>query len=126
MSEKVYQLRKLQSADLFPMFNIVNKIGFNEFKKSFESEEMKKMMKKGKSGDQAALGAKIMFDIAGIVIANLASAETDIYTFLSNISNLSAEEIKTLDMSDFFEMIIEVLKKEEFKDFIKVVSKLFK
>lgn len=44
MAETTYELRKLCSKDMFPMFNIIRKIGVKEFKACFESEEVKKMI----------------------------------------------------------------------------------
>ena len=42
------------------------------------------------------------------------------------VSNLSEKEVKSLSMADFTQMIIDVIKKEDFADFIKVVFTLFK
>lgn len=39
---------------------------------------------------------------------------------------MSVKDLEALDMVTFFEMIVDVFKKDEFKDFIGVVSKLFK
>ena len=44
----------------------------------------------------------------------------------SLISGMSKDDIRNLPISTFTEMIIDVVKKEEFKDFFGVVSKLFK
>lgn len=119
-----YELRKLEAGDIFPMFNIISKIGVKELKGCFESEDVKTMVA-GKS-DVNAIGAKVLLDVAGIIICNISSAEQDIYSFLSGLSGMSKEEIKKLDMATFAEMIITVFKKEEFKDFFQVVSELFK
>jgi hypothetical protein len=44
---------------------------------------------------------------------------------LSQTSNLSVKQVETLDFPTFTEMVIDFVKKPEFRDFIKVVSKLF-
>jgi hypothetical protein len=44
---------------------------------------------------------------------------------LSNTSNLSVEQVEKLEFPIFTEMVIDFVKKPEFRDFIKVVSKLF-
>ena len=64
--------------------------------------------------------------MAGIIFAHISDAEKEIYTFLAGLSGMKEKEIAELDMVVFAEMIIDVFKKEQFKDFIKVVSKLFK
>lgn len=138
--EKPYQLRKLSAEDVFPMLNIVKKIGLKEFKECLSEEALKNavsLFADGEKTDDAeknentmiALGLSVLpsaLDIVDVVIANIVKIESDLYKFLEQISNLSAEEIKKLDMADFFEMIVDVVKKEEFKDFFSVVSKLFK
>ena len=80
----------------------------------------------GEQADLNAVGLAVAVDIAGVIMANVPNAKEDIYLFLSQISNMSKDDIKELPISTFAEMIIDVVKKEEFKDFFGVVSKLFK
>lgn len=63
--------------------------------------------------------------MVGIVLGNLPKCESDIYSFLADLSGKKSKEISELDMSEFAEMIKEVLAKDEFKDFFTVVSKYF-
>lgn len=129
-TEKKYELRELQSKDVFPMFRIISKIGVKEFKSCLETEEVKdaisKMANKQENANVEAVGMAVMLDIASVVISHIADAEADIYQFLSGLSGMSRKDLESLDMVTFFEMIVDVFKKEEFKDFIGVVSKLFK
>ena len=119
-----WEFRELCSSDIFPVFRIMNKIGFKQFKECFQSDEVKAMAKSGKK-DVASIGMTIFFDVAGIIIENISSCENDLYELLASVSNLSKEEIKKLSMADFAEMIIDFIKKPDFADFFKVVSKLF-
>lgn len=129
---KAYELRRLTADDVFPMFQIVSKIGIKEFKACFESPEVMQMIKDalsdGKTKDDvtASVGMKVTFDVAEIVVSNLASCKSDIYQFLAQLSGMTAKEIGELPMMTFFEMIIDVFKKDEFKDFFQVVAKLLK
>lgn len=129
-TEKKYELRELQSKDVFPMFRIISKIGVKEFKSCLETEEVKdaisKMANKQENANVEAVGMAVMLDVASVVISHIADAEADIYQFLSGLSGMSRKDLESLDMVTFFEMIVDVFKKEEFKDFIGVVSKLFK
>lgn len=125
-----YELRTLTAKDMFPMFKIISAIGVKEFRTCFESEDVRRAIasaqENGASVDLSAVGMMIMLDVAGIVISRLPACEADIYTFLANISNLSKKEIEQLDIVTFTEMVVDVIKKPEFKDFIGVASKLFK
>ncbi len=134
MSEtnKVYELRKLTSKDVFPMFRIISKIGVKEFKECFESEEIKSLISGKKAdanaveADANAVGFAVVLNIAGVVISNIPKAEDDIFNFLASLSGMERKDVEALDLAVFAEMIIDIVKKEEFKDFIGVVSKLFK
>lgn len=125
---KAYELRRLTAEDVFPMFQIISKIGIKEFKACFESPEVMQMVKGAASGDDVTttVGMKVAFDLAGIIVSNLASCKNDIYQFLAQLSGMTTKEIAGLPMMTFFEMIIDVFKKDEFKDFFQVVAKLLK
>ena len=128
--EKKYELRELQSKDMFPMFRVINKIGVKEFKACFEADEVKNAMSaitnKQESANLEAIGLQVMIELASVVISHIGDAEQEIYAFLSGLSGMSKKELEELDMITFTEMIVDVFKKEEFKDFFGVVSKLFK
>ena len=127
---KPYAFRRLNSTDVFPMCKIIGAIGVNEFKACFEGDGIMDMIKTfGNDGDESknivSLGISVGLEIANTIFNNLPKCESSIYQLLSQTSNLSIDEVKALDFVVFTEMIIDFVKKEEFKDFIKVVSKLF-
>ena len=127
---KPYTFRKLSSVDVFPMFKIIGAIGINEFTACFEKDGVKNMIASftGESGEDMSsiVGISVILEIANVIIGNLPKCENEIYQILSQTSNLTVKQVQELDMAVFFEMVIDFVKKEEFKDFIKVVSKLFK
>lgn len=122
------ELRKLNSDDIFPMCQIVKLIGIDEFKKCFSTPEVQKLIiEDGGTGKAAGqVGISIMFDIAAIVIGNLPRCKVEIYNFLSSLTDATPEELGKLSIAEFTQLIIDLAQKEEFKDFIGVVSKLFK
>jgi len=137
--QKKFELRGLKSCDMFPMFGILSKIGFKDLKNSLTPESIQDMMDAfkesegdGKDKDKDSNGAKttfvgfsIVMDVVEIIMKNLPRCEKEIYSFLANLSGMTVEEIADLDMVTFTEMIIAVVQKDEFKDFFKVVSRLF-
>lgn len=130
---KPYEFRTLSAEDIFPMFNIINKIGITEIKTFIEGGGMKDVLSAFITGDDnkdensvTKLGISVFFELASIILRNLPKCENDVFQLLSSTSNLSVEQVRKLDLATFTEMIIDFVKKEEFKDFIKVVSKLFK
>lgn len=130
-NEKDYTLRPLCSKDIFPMSKIISKIGINEFAKCFQSEEIKNLIShvqgENSSDDSATIvGISVALDIANVILGNLSACEQEIYSLLAGLSGMTKKQIETLPMNTFFEMVIDVIKKDEFKGFIQVVSRLFK
>ena len=133
---KAYVLRELRADDVFPMFKIISKIGVREFKACFESDAIKAMISQTKKGEDKkgdavndrslAVGMVVIFDVVSLIIDKLPGCRDDIYLFLSNISGMAKDEIAALPMVTFTEMIVDIIKKDEFKDFFGVVSKLLK
>lgn len=126
--QKAYTLRALEAKDVFLMSKIVGAIGINEFKDCFNPDSFKGVIDSADNSDDAVMevGMAVFFDIAGIVFNNLPKCEKDVYKFLGNLSGMDTKQIESLPMNTFIEMIIDVVQKEEFKDFMQVVSKLFK
>ena len=127
---KPYKLRELTSKDVFPMFRIISKFGINEFKKCFDPQLVKQFINEQGEVEMDKLasivGINISFDIASVIASNVPKCEDEIFDFLASISNLKRNEIEKMSMITFFEMIVDVVQKKEFKDFFGVVSKLFK
>lgn len=122
----VFSFRKLTAQDVFPMFKILSKIGINEFAECFGKENVQKLMTGMSDGNLTTMmGISVTLEIANIVLGNLPKCENEIYQMLSSTSNLSVEEVKGLDIPTFTAMVIEFIRKDEFRDFIKVVSGLF-
>lgn len=131
--EQPYTLRALAAKDVFPMVKIISKIGINEFTKAFESDEIKQLITAVTSEEDAGdndkltvVGISVALDVANTVLIHLGSCEQEIYAFLAGVSGMTKQEIEELPMNTFFEMIVDVFKKAEFKNFIGVVSKFFK
>ena len=127
--EKPYTFRRLSTADLFPTLKLLNKLGIKQMR---DDENVKKIVAqlsaasaRGKI-DAAALGIDMFLELTCIIVDNLPKCEAELYDLLSRTSNLTAEDIKTQDMAITFEMILDFVKKEEFGDFFRAVSKLFK
>jgi hypothetical protein len=125
-----FELRSLKADDLFLMFSILSKIGFNDIKEILTPEKVKEITS-AFNQDEASedmstfLGFNIVFSAVEIILKNLPSCKKEIYTLLSSLSGMTPTAIADLDMVTFTEMVIAVVKKEEFKDFFKAVAKLF-
>lgn len=121
---RVYTLRKVDARDIAPLAIIVSKIGFKEFKSCFDSPEVKAGISDG-SLDLEKAGMTVMFDVMGIVIANIPKCIDDVFAFIASLTGFDVEDVKRLDLDVITEIIIEIFQKEEFKKVFKAASKLF-
>lgn len=124
---KKYELRKLEAKDIAPMTSIIAKIGIKEIKGCFNPADIQELIS-GKNADAAAsaVGLSVVTDIAGVILTNYEKCQSDIFKLLASLADVNVKQIESLSIDVFMDMVIDVIKKEEFKDFFKVVSKLFK
>lgn len=120
-AEKPYTLRALEAKDVFIVSKILSQIGLKEFKGAFNPKLIS-----GSEKDIDAIGMTVFFDMSQVLLGNLPKCEKDIYAFLSSLSGMDKGAVESLPMNTFIEMIFDVVRKEEFTDFFKLVSKLFK
>lgn len=131
---KPYTFRPLGGEDVFLMFKIIGKIGVKEFNACFENDGIKHLVagmmgEKALQADEASVSVtyiSVILEVADVLFNNIAKCENEIFQMLSQTSNLSVAQVKKLPLAQFTEMVIDFIKKEEFRDFIEVVSRLFK
>ena len=126
-----FELRLLNAKDIAPMTAILSKIGFKEIRSCFENPALQQVATaagKSKKNDKAVVnvGLSVATDIAGVILEHYSKCQDDLFKFLASLSGKNVSEIEDLPIDTFAEMIIAVVKKEEFKSFFLVVSKLFK
>lgn len=114
--ERPYTLRKLKDGDLFPLLKILRKLGLKEFKDTLMQ------VANGKSLQE--LGLVIILDIADVIIGNLDKVEDDVYSFYSDISGMSVDEIKEMEFGTLPLMIYDSFSEVKNASFFKVLSKL--
>lgn len=139
---KPYTFRQLGGEDMFLMFRIIGKIGVKEFNACFENDGIRQLIsgmaeerateekaaegEDEKSAPSAVTYIAVILEIADVIFKNLPKCEDEVFKLLSQTSDLAIEQVKALSLAQFTEMVVDFIKKEEFKDFIKVVSKLFR
>lgn len=123
-------MRMLKSTDIFPMVQILNKIGFSEIRDIITPEKLTGLLSDDDQEDSVdlstILGFNLIFEIATIILKNLTKCKDDLYSFLSDVSEKSVKELEDQTPAEFLQLIIDVLKKPEFGDFFKVVSNFIK
>lgn len=130
--EKTYTLRDMTAEDVFPVFKIISCIGMKEVKNCFEDDEVKAAMKamigdtEGENPDVTAVGITVAVNIADVLFNNLPKCKDHIYHLLANLSGMNKNEIAALPMATFMNMVVDIIMKEEFKDFFQAAARLLK
>lgn len=115
--EKPYTLRKLKDRDLFPLLQILKKIGLKDFKEPFiQVASGQKTLKQ--------IGYLVALDMADILVNNIPRAEEEIYSLWSDLSGIPAEEIKNMEFGTLPLMIADTFGEMRNTSFFKVLSKL--
>lgn len=123
MEKPLYTLRDLRAEDLFAMLRILNKIGVGDAANLFHSAEIKDSIsaakEKGAEGDALldAVGVKVTIRLVELLISSLPECEKELYAFLASLSGMKAKDIAALPMGTFIDMLMELFRKDEFRDF---------
>ena len=125
-----YNMRNLQATDIFSVVKILNGIGLKNIKEAINIDEINNL-RKGMTEDNAdvitsQVGINVVMSIATIILENLPNVESDLYNFIGSVIDMKAKDVAKMDMGDFMDLLITIIKKEEFKDFFKRASKLIK
>ena len=119
------ELRALKSTDIAPVCRIISAIGIKEFRSCFEGERVKSLLANGKLNAES-VGIGVMFEIAGVVVQNIPKADADIQKFAASVSGMTVSKIQEMSFTDYVDLIIRIIKKDEFRDFFSRVARLFK
>lgn len=112
-----YTLRKFKDGDLFPLLNILKKIGIKDCKEAFIQ-----VATGGKTVKQ--VGILAAFDMADIFIGNLPKAETEIYALYADMAGITVEQIKEMEFGTLPLMIYDSFHEVKNTSFFKVLSRL--
>ena len=125
-----YEMRKLQATDIFSVVKILNGIGLKNIKEAIDFEEINKIRKGMTENNAEAItsqvGLNVVMSIATVILENLPKIENDLYNFIGSVIGIKTKDVAKMDMGEFMDVLITIIKKEEFKDFFKRASKLIK
>lgn len=131
--QKPYTLRALCAKDVFPMVKIIRKIGLKDIGKAFNPEEIKAITESVSEEENATVdsiaetvGVTVVLKIVDVILENLEAVEQEIFGFLGGLAGMTADEVGSLPMDVFFEMLVDTFQSKEFVGFMKVVSRFLK
>ena len=149
--EKPYTLRKLSAKDISPMIKIIKKMNIQRLKNVIseldlstimnaldEKQEASKHSINNTEGIEneldlstsseifAKIGETLIFEAIPLILDALDDCMEDTNKFLANVANIELEELENMDIDIYFNLIYDVIKKDEFVGFMKVVSRFLK
>ena len=115
--ERPYTLRKFKDGDLWPLLQILKKIGIKDCKEAFMQVA---------SGEKTVkdIGILAAFDLADILIGNLTKVEEEVYSLYSDMAGIAADDIKSMEFGTLPLMIMDSFNEVKNTSFFKVLSKL--
>ena len=102
------EMRALTAKDIAPVCKILSKIGITEILTNLQSL---------KEQD----GLEAMAKIIDSILYNLDKVQDELFSFVSSVVG---QDVSKLGMAEFTEILAEVIKKEEFRDFFTAAFKL--
>lgn len=130
-----YTLRKFKDGDLFPLLNILKKIGIKDCKEAFiqvdtgdktVKQDCKEAFIQVATEDKTVkqVGILTAFDMADIFIGNLPKAEAEIYALYADMAGITVEQIKEMEFGTLPLMIYDSFHGVKNTSFFKVLSRL--
>lgn len=134
--ERPYTLRKFKDSDLYPLLQLLRKIGIKDFKNAitkslkkipnFNSDDYESEEEKEAALDkiQKEAGIDVVIDLSDFMISKIDSNKEDIYEFYSELSGIPSDEIKNMEFGTLPLMIYDSFREVKNTSFFKVLSKL--
>lgn len=138
VEEKPYKFKELSFDDIFPMMALINKIGLEKVMGLMENKSISNLIQNKKPIKLDDKGNKVLDEegnevvdneeymkevgmaivaIVQLIISCLGNCRNELYSVLSSASNLSIEEVSKLPLKHVSSMIVDFIKKDDFKDF---------
>lgn len=122
---KAYTLRPLKDKDLWPVLDILSKVFPEDLSKILAKVAMdQKSMEKGVEQIVKEIGADIVMKLVLAVLKNINTVHDEVYTLLSDLSGIPAEEIEEMEFGTTPSMIWDIVRDVKNLSFFAAVAKL--
>ena len=115
-TEKPYTLRRLNDEDLFTVVEIIGIALPEEAKAAFAQAVS--------DGNVVKRGGAVAFDVVKFIMKNIKACKNEVYSLLSDLSGIPADEIRKMPFGTTPKMLKEIFENEKDSDFFTAVSKL--
>ena len=133
--ERPYSLRKLQDSDLFPLLQLLRKLGFkeaieiyvknrNSLKNKLADYETKEEAEKALDEMSESQSTDVIIELTEFVLSKLDTHSDSIYEFFSRLAGVPADDIKKMEFGTLPLMIFDCVGEVKNTSFFKVLFKL--
>lgn len=135
--ERPYALRRLRDDDLYPLLQLLRKLGIKDCRdeimaaikknrttfdsSAYENEEEGKEALKDM---QERVSIDIMTDLSDFLISKICTHSNELYEFYSNLAGVSADKIRNMEFGTLPLMIYDSFSEVKNTAFFKVLAKL--
>lgn len=121
MSETLLPMRKLTGQDLFTLLSLFGQIGIDELIGDL-MDEVDVDGEKVNSSDIDIDVSGLVTQLVQLVTKNVPKIKDELNEFLADLLGYSVDEVKELSLTDYFQVVVDVFKQEEMKDFLTLVQ----
>ena len=109
------EFRGLTGKDFFKIISLLNKLDIKKLlTELFNTDNQTQGVEES--------GQRILLSVLDALMENLPACEEEINALLADLVGLQVEEVANLPFSDYTQLIIDFVKHEDFKDFLKQIS----
>lgn len=111
------EIRKLKTRDIFKLSKIVKKIGLGEViknKKDQFKQDQKNISEEQKNIQNENFGIELIM----YVVENIYLAENELIELIAELGNCKIEEVEELSIKEIKDIVIKIVKTEDFKSFL--------
>lgn len=121
VENKREMVRTLVGDDIFVMTSIIGKIGLRNLMACANTLEVHEVLENGENLDEDTLKEKIgnliIYGIIDVILVNLEKCSGDIGKLMARLYGMTDKEVHELQAADYLDMLIDVVKSENFSDF---------
>lgn len=115
--------RALKGTDIYLMTSIIGKIGVRNIARCMDTFEVKQAMQENEGEDEetkkAQIGTLIFYGVVDVLLEKMEKCEDKICRLLANLYDMTDEEVRELNATDYLDMLIDMVKDENFVDFFR-------
>lgn len=118
------EMRKLLAMDLFPLLNIIAKIGIKDLIKKFFEQRAEASKSEDKNLEE--IGQQAIAELTEMLLMNVGRAKNEINTLLADLCGVEKSDVEKLPMDEYMGLLISFFTLPEFAASMNAIMSSFK